>query len=533
MKNKKNIIITLIVSVVVILLGYILLTSNNKKTAVLNLPVSSEPSTFNYAKASLSAEFELFSLTSATPLGYDNNGNLVNYAAKDIAVSKDGKKFTITLKDGLTYQDGTKIVAQDYVNAIKILGDPKTKANYSSWVSDWIVGGKDYFTGKAKTIEGVKALSPTKYEINLNAPYSFFKATLNSDVWAPVPQKFIDKVGINNLGVDYTKMLSSGEYKITKQLKGNYIELTKNENNILTKKDLPNKIRLTFYSSIVKQYNDFKRGILNQVMKKDSSDKYFKFPKDKKADYVTSDPVVEYLINGSLSANNAKALYLALDKNYIINKIYYGIGDLRNVITPKSLTKLEAKYHNPSQNLFDIEQAKKLKDPSFNKVKFQIQSASSSPEYDTLVKYIVDQWEKIGVQVEITKVPYGPKDGIMNPSNVKRNFDVAMGPWGIDYPHPQTFFGAILGSKTNTAYAYWQGKSAKKYDSLIEKAELATDENTSLEAYKQAQELQFKEAKLMPIRGRQSKWYIQTNGWNTYVKGAINAKPQYWTKKEQ
>ena len=68
-------------------------------------------------------------------LSYDDNGNVVPYLASAVTHSADAKTWTLTLRQGVTFSDGTPFNADAVVAHFKRLQDPATK---SFWYSDAI-----------------------------------------------------------------------------------------------------------------------------------------------------------------------------------------------------------------------------------------------------------------------------------------------------------------------------------------------------------------------------------------------------------
>jgi peptide/nickel transport system substrate-binding protein len=123
-------------------------------------------------------------------------------------LSNGDKTYTLTLRKGMKYSDGSPIKASDFPYAIQRLFD--LDSGGSVFYED-IVGAKDYASGKAKTISGITADDATgKITINLSQPNGTFPQILALMFAAPVPQS-------TPLDEDQTKNPppSSGPFMIT------------------------------------------------------------------------------------------------------------------------------------------------------------------------------------------------------------------------------------------------------------------------------------------------------------------------------
>jgi peptide/nickel transport system substrate-binding protein len=124
-------------------------------------------------------------------LGYKHvNGpdgaTLVPYLAQDMpTVSADGKTYTLTLRKGLTYSDGTAIKASDFAATIE--RDYKIDSPGVGFFGN-IVGADSYSKTKKGHISGITTDDATgKITIKLNAPQGDFNYILATEFAAPVP----------------------------------------------------------------------------------------------------------------------------------------------------------------------------------------------------------------------------------------------------------------------------------------------------------------------------------------------------------
>ena len=109
-------------------------------------------------------------------------------------ISNGGKTYTITLRKGLKFSDGTPVKASDFAftmeRALKI-----PWGGASAFITPNVVGASAYAAGKAKTISGVQANDKTgKIVIHLTAPYGPFDNVLAFPALGLVPSSTPMKV---------------------------------------------------------------------------------------------------------------------------------------------------------------------------------------------------------------------------------------------------------------------------------------------------------------------------------------------------
>jgi peptide/nickel transport system substrate-binding protein len=109
-------------------------------------------------------------------------------------ITNGGKTYTVTLRKGLKYSDGTPVKASDFAHTMeRALTIPWGGA--SAFITPNVVGASAYAAGKAKTISGVQANDKTgKIVIHLTAPYGPFDNVLAFPALGLVPSNTPMKV---------------------------------------------------------------------------------------------------------------------------------------------------------------------------------------------------------------------------------------------------------------------------------------------------------------------------------------------------
>ncbi|MGV9899863.1 ABC transporter substrate-binding protein [Streptomyces tendae] len=140
--------------------------------------------------------------------------------------NKDATVWTYTLKEGLAYEDGTKITSADIKYGIERSFAAELSGG-APYLRDWLVGGADYqgpYKDKGKGLDSIETPDERTIVFHLNKPEGEFPYLATQTQFTPVP-KAADK------GTKYEEHpLSSGPYKVVEnQNDGERLILERNE----------------------------------------------------------------------------------------------------------------------------------------------------------------------------------------------------------------------------------------------------------------------------------------------------------------
>lgn len=91
----------------------------------------------------------------------------------DVVMNDDGTAtYTVKIKDGLKYNNGTKITAADFVAYALVAYSPATLEAGATMSADSVVGAQEYQDGTSKVLSGVRLLDEYTYSISITPDYA-------------------------------------------------------------------------------------------------------------------------------------------------------------------------------------------------------------------------------------------------------------------------------------------------------------------------------------------------------------------------
>jgi peptide/nickel transport system substrate-binding protein len=151
-------------------------------------------------------------------------GTLIPALAEALpTISEDGKEYTLKMRQGLTFSDGSPVKASDFKASVERM----IKLNWGgkSFVTGYVKGAADYDAGKAKDISGITADDATgEIKITLDTAYGAFANVIAFPSLGVVPASTPKK----NLSSDPPPGV--GAYNLTDVTPNQTYSLTKNPN---------------------------------------------------------------------------------------------------------------------------------------------------------------------------------------------------------------------------------------------------------------------------------------------------------------
>ncbi len=113
-------------------------------------------------------------------------------------ISNDNKVYTFQINPAVTFSDGTPVTAQSYIYTWTRALLPEVASPNAATLEAPIAGAAMVSNGKARSIQGLKALDTYTLQVTLQQPTPYFLATLTNSLFFPLNQKVIERYGQKN-----------------------------------------------------------------------------------------------------------------------------------------------------------------------------------------------------------------------------------------------------------------------------------------------------------------------------------------------
>ncbi|ADD45138.1 ABC transporter substrate-binding protein [Stackebrandtia nassauensis] len=399
-------------------------------------------------------------LTSYRVMGEETKvvGDLATGPGKDLG---DCKAWEYELKDGLKYEDGSPIKADDIAYAISSTFDSRLQDGPSSYFRGWLKGAEKYkgpFKDKGSRAPGIKVDGDNKITFELSSPHCDLPYMAAMSVTSPLPEK---KEAKNPADYDF-KPFSSGPYKFEGKWSENKgVTLVKNEN--WDPKTDP--IRHQYVDTFKVNFGDNHKATTDALRADKGADA------TSMTDTVDINQVPEIVKDKELmkrvenvpgifvywmGINNMKikdpdvrkALAYAVDKEAIV-KATGGSSQATPASTTLSPTVAGYEdqmdmYKGPKGDKKKAKELLKGKD-----VKSLTYAYRASPANKKIASSLQDQLKEVGIELKIKELSETEAPSILSDPQ-ENKYDLYMKNWGADWPTGYSVLQPIYDGRTIT-----------------------------------------------------------------------------------
>ncbi len=442
-----------------------------------------------------------------TPLITFTPENEIVFTVAESIASEDNVNWTVTLRDGWTFHDGTPVTAQSFVDAW----------NWAAYAPN--AAGNNYFFGPyGVNIVGYDALNPAEgkpkedamsglavvddltFTVELGAPFSEFPITVGYNAFYPLPESFFDDPeAFNEAPVGNGPYMMDGVWEHDVAIKTvrfeDYAGTTGNAD----------AIEFRIYSNPDTAFRDVQAGNLDftdvpseQITSAQAEfgDRFIEAPSSSFS-YIGFPLWVDPFDNPDIR----KAMSMAIDRQAIIDAIFFGtLRPADDMVSPVVQGYREGICQ---YCVFDAAAAKEMYDAAGG-VDGEITIwFNNDGDHEQWIEAVANQWEQnLGIEgVKFESFEFADYLGRLDLGlDPKTQADGVTGPfrlgWVMDYPSMQNYLENLHGTGAGSNYTT---HSNTEFDDLMAQGKSAASLDEAVSLYQQADDIILEEMPIAPL----------------------------------
>jgi len=444
---------------------------------------------------------------------------LVNYSEEDGSVqytgvadsieSEDNTTWTVTLKDGWTFHDGTPVTASSFVDAWNYTAySPNAQggsyffanvAGYEDLQAPTDEEGNPTGDPAATEMSGLSVVDDQTFTVTLTAPFAQYPVTVGYNAFYPLPESFFaDPEAFGTMPIGNGPFMAEDEF-----VAGQGITLAKYDDYAGENAANADAVEYRIYADMNTAYTDVQGGSLDIVdtippdaiatAQDEFGDRYFETPSSSFTymGFPTYDP--RYA-----DKRVRQAFSMAIDRQAISDAIFNGTREpATDAIAP-----VVDGYRADACDYctLDVDRANQLLDEAgFDRTQPVDLWFNSGAGHDAWVQAVGNQLrENLGVEYTLQGnldfseyLPLGDEKGFTGPFRLG---------WSMDYPSPQNYLEPLYSTQaqppagSNSAFY-----SNPEFDALVAQGNQAGSNEEAIELYQQADDVLLEDMPIIPM----------------------------------
>lgn len=451
-------------------------------------------------------------------VAFDADGNAENEVAESIEPNEDNTEYTVTLKDGWTFTDGTPVTSESFTKAWSYVANAANGLVNSGFFN--IIEGYEALQDTSLTgdeqLSGLTVVDDTTFTVKLVEPSSAFPIQVGYTAFAPLPESFYDDpeaFGENPVG--------NGQYKLDHWTHDSEIALVKNDDYKGVQPAQNNGVTFKVYTDVEAGYADVQAGNLD-VMETVPSSATATFETDTTVQaYNEAGSVIqtftfpsdlEHFADDEEGHLRRQAISRAIDRQNIVDKVLNGVGTAATDFTAPAMPGYSDSLEGSEVLTYDADAAKELWeqanainawDNDTDKLTIAYNAdGGAKPIYDAIVNSITNA---LGITCETNPIATFSefRESISN-RTMESAFRTG---WQPDYPSAENYLKPLYSSSAADGNGSNDGDYKNpEFDALISQAASAADTESANALYQQAEQILFEDMPAVPL------YYSNANG---------------------
>ncbi|MGN8553211.1 UNVERIFIED_CONTAM: ABC transporter substrate-binding protein [Microbacterium sp. SLM126] len=403
----------------------------------------------------------------------------------------DPTTFVITLRDDVTFWDGSPVTADDVVYSLQQSTNPA-----SQWFGAFALVVPD-------PAVGIVATGPNEVTVRFVAPDSTFRDALAGQGGAVMQKAFGEAVG-DALGTADGGLMCTGPYKLEEGgwTPGSDIVTTANE-DYWNGAPLVKELTYTFVSD---------GSTLTSALTAGEIDGAFNVPPSSRAAFegdgagtlTVGNSTASYSFGPASSTSAAanpqirQALSMAIDREKYLDTVVNGLGYVQKTLVPPfsfqsmdAASIYEAGYEALAEPTVDIEGAKKLVESSGEDLSVPLVVAvpAGATQFQQTAAIIQSAGKEIGLDIQINEMQASDFGALFYDPSKREGVDFVATQGYLETPGVLGYPSLFLLPEELGGFFNWSGYDNPEVTAHMAAARNATDPTTAAEEYVAAQEI--------------------------------------------
>jgi ABC-type transport system substrate-binding protein len=440
---------------------------------------------------------------------YAEDGSVEYTGVAESIESDDNTTWTITLKDGWTFHDGTPVTASSFVDAWNYTALSTNAQGGSYFFSN--IEGYDALQAEtddadnviappaAEEMSGLEVVSDTEFTVTLTAPFAQFPVTVGYTAFFPLPESFFEDPEAAG-----AKPVGNGPFMAEEEfVPGTGITVVRYDDYAGEELAKADSVEFRVYADQATAYTDVQGGTLD-IVRRIPPDAAATAPDEFGDRYLeTESSSFTYLGIPLYQERFAdkrvrQALSMGIDRELIAETIFAGTREAADsVVAPVVDGYREGACEYCT---LDAERANQLLDEAgFDRSQPIELWFNAGAGHDAWVQAVGNQWrENLGVDYVLRGdldfseyLPLQDSQGMTGPFRLG---------WSMDYPSPQNYLEPLYSTSalapvgSNTTFY-----SNPEFDDLIDQGNQAESNEEAIELYNQAEDLLLEDMPVLPM----------------------------------
>ncbi|GAB3753898.1 ABC transporter substrate-binding protein [Zhihengliuella somnathii] len=448
---------------------------------------------------------------------YAADGSLQPELAESVT-SEDNITWTVKLKEGQTFTDGTPVTAESFVKAWNY-GADSDNAQKASYFFGTIKGFTESDENGADELSGLTVVDDTTFTVELEGPESDFPLRLGYSAYKPLPE-----VAFEDMQAFGEAPVTNGPYKLAEDgwQHNVQIELVPNEDYEGPREPKNDGITFKIYEGYESAYQDLMSGNLDVMdqMPPNALETYEDDLEGRASSraYAGNATMVipGYLpeFQGEAGQLRRQAISMAIDRQAIIDTVFKGTKEPAKEFTAPVLNGYDAEIpgnevleYNPEKAMELWDQADEISEWPEGKVLKYTSNVDGAGNREYIEAITNQLRNNLDIEAELDAIStFQEMRQLVSEDKLE---GVSRAGWQGDYPSLYNFLGPLYGTGASSNDGRY---SNPEFDAKLEEGLQAESVEEASANFNEAQEILFEDLPVLPL------WY-QANqaGWSEHV----------------